>query len=74
MPHQITCASALLECWQLRCQFPMGQSPTWNSSDRRNYDSRESGLQTQGVDWKQNHRLYESIMSLCPIIVHLQLM
>jgi len=29
-----------LECWQLTCQFPMGQSPAWRSSNRRNYESR----------------------------------
>jgi len=38
-----------LECWQLTCQFPTGQSPAWSSSDRRNYDSRESDQQTQGL-------------------------
>ena len=31
------------------CQFPTGQSPTRSSSDRRNYDSRESYQQTQGL-------------------------
>ena len=42
-----------LECWQLTCQFPTWQSPAWSSSDRRNYEFRESALPTdEGVDWK----------------------
>jgi len=62
-----------LECWQLTCQFPTGQSPAWSSSDRRNYDTRESDQQTQGLT-ENNRHLYESIMSLSPVRFHLQLM
>jgi len=38
-----------LERWQLTCQFPTGQSPAWSSSDRHNYESRDSDQQTQGL-------------------------
>ena len=43
------CVYYKLECWQLTCQFPTGQSPAWSNSDRRNYDSRKSDQQTQGL-------------------------
>ena len=59
----------LLECWRLTCQFPTGQSPAWSSSDLRNHDFKESDQQTR----KTNHHLYESIMSLSPVRVHLRL-
>ena len=50
-----------LECWQLTCQFPTWQSPVWSSTHRHKW------LIT-------NHPLHESLMSLSPVRVHLQLM
>ena len=32
----------------------MGQSPAWSSSDRRNYESRESDQQMQGLMKSEN--------------------
>ena len=50
-----------LECWQLTCQFPTWQSPVCSSSHCHKW------LIT-------NHPLYESLMSLSSVRVHLQLM